>query len=1372
MARVFISYASEDLASAREVHRWLNDAGHEVFLGQDSRDGIVVGEQWRQRLLERLRWADAVVCVVTSASVVSSWCTAEIVMAQARGSRLLPLRAEPDADHPLLADVPHIDLARDPAVACIALVSALRRVDAAGGAGWPDDRSPFPGLRPFESDQHRVFFGRADEIKALTELVRSAVEGTALVVVGPSGCGKSSLVRAGLLPVMAAEPGWRTLPPILPGADPVGALARELAAAARRIGLDWTVEQVERRLDGGGLTALADELLLADPDGPQRRLLVVVDQFEELLTQSPPSQRARFAELLCPASTGPKCPTRVVATLRPEFVDQVLADPELAVLPTRFYPLRPLGREALRLVIEGPARLVGIKVSADLVARLVEDTDSGEALPLLAFTLAQLAEGVHRGGRLSIARYEQLGGVSGALARQADIALVEAVGAGGRDREEVIAGLLRLVTVDEQGAPTRWRVRRDELPAPVVTEWDAFVGRRLLSTDTDNGAVVIGVAHEAFLSAWPPLAQAITANVTALRARRAVEHAATEWDGNGRLPTLLWSGGELAAAVTDTGARICAGSPSPPVRRGPARWLPRRHQVLVTNRVELSTQARDFLHAGIRRDRSRRRRATTVLSVAIIVALVAVGFAFDERRNAERGERIATADRLVGDAEATRSTDLRAALLLGLAAHRLHPTAGTHSSLVNTLAAGPYLGTLTGHTSSVNSVAFAPDGHTLATGSEDSTVILWDLNDPVASRRLGQPLTGHSKPVNSVAFTPDGRTLAIGSEDSTVILWDVTDRTQPRRLGSPLTGHTGAVTAMALAPDGRTLITGSADRTVIRWDLTDLAQPRQLGSPLTGHAGAVSSVTLASDGHTLATGDGDGAVILWDVTDRAQPRQLGPLLNNVADRIVAVTFAPGGRVLATSTVGDTVLWDLTDPAQPHPLGPALPLAQPLVSQASLVLSVAFAPDGRTLATSTHTGATVLWDVTNPAQPRPLGPPLTGHTSEVNAVAFAPDGRTLTTGSADGTVILWDLADPVQPQLLGPPLVGHDDWVWSVAFAPDGRTLATGSIDRTVILWDVTGPARPRRLDPPLTGHSNSVVEVAFNPDGRTLATGSEDGTVILWDVTDPAQPRRLEPPLTDHTGRVNTVAFTHDGRSLATGGSDRTVILWDVTDPAQPHPLGPPLTGHTGSVVSVVFSPDGRSVVTGSVDATAIRWDVSDPTRPRQLRPPLTGHTGRVNSVAFSSDGRTVATSSDDNTVILWDVTDPAQHRRFGPPLPSNTTGVTSVAFSPDGRTLAAGSSKGTVILWDVTDPAHPRRLPWSLASQTLAVLSVAFSPDGRTLATGNFDSTATLWDITSFNQLLDHAVERACAITRGGLDRAEWDRYLPRLPYQDSCPG
>jgi hypothetical protein len=356
MARVFISYASEDIVLAREVRRWLGDR-HEVFLAQGLREGIAAGERWRSRLHERLRWADAVVCLVTSSYVASPWCAAEVGAALSQGSRLVPVLAEARVVHPPLSHLQHLDLTRDRVAVRAGLAEALRLVDAAGGWGWPDDWSPFPGLRPFAVGQHRVFFGREGETEELAELLQSPLEqAKALLVVGPSGCGKSSLVRAGLVHMMAQKPGWWTLPPILPGADPMASLARELATAARQLGVDWTVAQVRQRLDAAGLTEVTNELLLAAP-GQRRRLLIVVDQFEELLTQTDATQRARFAALLRPALSGP---VQLVATLRPEFLTQLLVDTELSLLPTRTCTLRPLHREALRRVIEGPAQLAGL----------------------------------------------------------------------------------------------------------------------------------------------------------------------------------------------------------------------------------------------------------------------------------------------------------------------------------------------------------------------------------------------------------------------------------------------------------------------------------------------------------------------------------------------------------------------------------------------------------------------------------------------------------------------------------------------------------------------------------------------------------------------------------------------------------------------------------------------------------------------------------------------------------------------------------------------------------------------------------------------------------------------------------------------------
>jgi len=1134
VARVFVSHAREDLAVASKVYRWLIEAGHEVFLARDLRDGITVGEQWEQRLHDELQRADAVVCLVTSAYLGSVWCAAEIATARARGSRLLPVKAEPGVTHPLLTTVQHTDLTQDPAAARPALVEALRLVDLV----WPEDCSPFPGLRSFETDQHRVFFGRTEETKELATLVRSPAEharGAALLVVGPSGGGKSSLVRAGLVPVIASEPGWWTLPPIVPGADPVAALARELAVAAREAGLNLTVRRVRQRLDNGRLTELADELLLAARDGPRRRLLIVIDQFEELLTQAAPSERARFAELLRPALTGP---VQVVATLSPEFLDQMLADPDLATLPTNTYTLRPLRHEALRAVIEKPAGLAGIDVDEGLVDRLVEDTDTGEALPLLAFTLAQLAEGVARGGRLATTRYDQLGGVQGALTHQANAALADAVAVGGRSRKQVVTGLLRLVTVDEHGRPTRCRVNRDELPDPVVAELDTFVARRLLSTDTDNGIVVIGVAHEAFLCAWPPLADAVTASASALRARRAVEHAARDWHDSERPPSRLWSGSQLTTAVTDTGARIGTGTAptdAAPQRRPPP-WWPRRHHTVVTDRVDLSDQARQFLHTSMRRDRSQRRRNTTILSVLLVLALVAVVVAVEQQGAAQEQQRIAVARQLVAQAEAIRDTDPRTALRLGIAAHHIQPGGETRAGLVNTLSTTRYAGALTDPTSSVT---FTPDGTTLATGDIDGAVVLRDVTEPAQPRMLGPPLTGHDGSVVAMAFTPDGTTLATASTDGTVILWNLTDPAQPRPLGAPLSGHISPVNSVAFTPNGTILATASTDSTVILWDVTDPAQPRMLGSPLTDHTSSVLVVTFSPDGTILATADANGTITLRDITDPAQPTILDALPTEGTGSVSSVTFTPEGTTLAATadTNGTVTLRDITDPALPNRLG-TLP-----TEGTDSVSSLAFTPDGTTLATADANDTVTLWDMRDPAKPRQLGLPLAGHTGQVNSAAFTSDGATLATASVDKTVILWNTTNPAQPRRINLLPTDHINWAPSTELSQNGTTVTAEIRNDTVILTDTDQPSRSWS---PLTGRINTVESTTFDPTGTILATGSRDGTTILWDITNRTQARRLSPLPTADTSPVTSVAFAPDGTALKITSSDDKVTLWNL----------------------------------------------------------------------------------------------------------------------------------------------------------------------------------------------------------------------------------
>jgi hypothetical protein len=256
------------------------------------------------------------------------------------------------------------------------------------------------------------------------------------------------------------------------------------------------------------------------------------------------------------------------------------------------------------------------------------------------------------------------------------------------------------------------------------------------------------------------------------------------------------------------------------------------------------------------------RSGVSALAMLLIAAVVAAVVAMGQRNQAIAAQHTAIARGMMAQAEGMRDRDPRGALQFGIAANQLDPSPVTQASLMQTLASSRYRHTLAA--SSVHSMAFSLDGHTLTTDGSDDTVILWDLSDHTHPRELGQTPTRHTTVVQRVAFSPDGHTLVTNGSDDTAILWDLSDRTHPRRLGQPLTSGTSSVQAVAFSPDGHTFAT-SADETVILWDLSDRTQPRQLGQPLTGNTDLVYSVAFSPDGHTLATASVFGTVILWDL---------------------------------------------------------------------------------------------------------------------------------------------------------------------------------------------------------------------------------------------------------------------------------------------------------------------------------------------------------------------------------------------------------------------------------------------------------------------------------------------------------------------------
>ncbi|SDO10117.1 TIR domain-containing protein [Lentzea jiangxiensis] len=1169
MARVFISHATQDVAIAAQIRDWL-DPDHDTFLEVHPDDGIQVGEAWRERLHHELRRADAVVCLVSGASVVSSWCTAEVAIADALGCLLLPVQAE-DVIHPLIRHLNHIPHA----TAREHLEKALRQFDA-GGRKLAKDQEPFPGLDAFSTALSAVFFGRDQETRALAREVRRGPG--LLAVVGPSGCGKSSLVKAGLLAQLADDPRWLVMPPWLPGNDPLDALARSVRKTAERVGLRWSLRETRDRLVLDGLRGVAHELVDED-----RRLLITIDQAEELFTRAGEKDRQFLASLLKDALADN---VRVIATLRSEFLDDLRTLPELGGVHLGSYVLAPLTREVLNVVITGPARVAGLKVHPELVARLVEDTASGEALPLLAFTLQHLAMGVPRGGTLSSERYEHLGGVHGALARHADDVLDGAVSETGLGREELLSRLASLATLDHTGRPTRKRVSLAQLDPGAREALEVFVRHRLLTASGDKQGRWIGVAHEALFTEWRPLRTAIDERQIGLRAAQSVELDASQWNEGECADHLLLNEDTFAAIAP----LVAEDDLSPDARR-----------FLTASRTRIVA-----LQEQRRRDR---RRTTSWLAVFLVAAVGAAGLAAVQWSVASDERDTATARALIAQAQVARNSSPQLALRLGLAAHRLVPSSDTNTELVNTLLTTRYGGSF-GET--VSAVAFGPAGHTAVVGSTDGTASLWDLTDE--PRQLATE-SGTSAAVTSVALSLD--VAAVGSSDGSVLVWDrrTTSRRQRLPSGQP-------VTSMAIDQAGTLLAIGRSDGTTALWRLGP--RPAQLGEPFQRQGAGVSSVAFS--GTKLATGSHDGTVVVWDIGSPERPVAGEPLNDNVRKAVTSVAFNDTGTLLATGgSDGATTLWTPADRTYTR-----------LTGHSGLVSSVAFSPTSSVLAAGSHDATTVLWDISAPDRPRQAGDPLVGQRGAVSSLAFSPDGLRLVTGSTRGPAVVWEMAD--RPRRIGAPLTGHGMLVKSVAFE-DGTTLVTTGADNRQIRWDVGLPQQPRKIG---EGTGSSRLHSLASHGGMDATAGS-DNTIVLWDV---AAGKPIGKPLAGLRNSVSAAAFSSDGKVFAAGSTDGTTILWNISDPGHPLPIGQPL-GQNKQVTALAFAPDGTKLVAGTSTGGTLVWDVTDPNQPRQVGRQLDGHRLAVNSAAFAPSGTVLATAGSDGTTVLWDMAllDNAVHR-------------------------------------------------------------------------------------------------------------------------------
>ncbi|MGH3623192.1 MAG: hypothetical protein ACRDQ5_15575 [Sciscionella sp.] len=764
----------------------------------------------------------------------------------------------------------------------------------------------------------------------------------------------SSLWRGGLLPALAAGtllvPGSRTWPQVVltPTADPVSELAKHVATLARIAPQEVRAEMVG---DPEGFATSIRGALKSWAGGGDiggARLVLVVDQFEETFLRCTEEQhRQTFIRALCSAAgaisgggaPSGEPPALVIVGVRGDFYDRCAAYPQLLpALQDGQIVLGPMRTSELRDAIERPARAAGLTLEPGLVETLLAElgTDNGTDHPASRSTdpgaLPLLSHALH------VTWENRTGNV---LTVDGYYATGGILGAIATTAETLFQAL------DSAGrhAARRLLLRLIQIGDGVADTRLCAERKTLIAASPDPQAAA--AVLDTFARARLITADEDTAEITHDALLRAWPRLRSWIDADR-------AGLYLHQQLTDAAQKWNRdGRPTAALYGGTILAITRDWSQDRDHRDDLGKLERDFLAASMalqtqqKQTTQRRRRylLTSLIVMLVLSSLTGAGLFFTQN----------------------------------------HSTPPDH----------PPQTILASQNGRIGAVAFSPDGHTLATGSNNGTIELWKVTEATHPTLLGRIMLNNSN-VGDLAFSPDGHTLAIPS-GGTTFLRQVKDRVPATPLGTLRTGDNSTVRSVVFSPDGRTLATGSSDGFLRLWDVAKPDSP--ISRELVERNDTVKFLTFSPNGQTLAIGTNDGSTQLWYIGDpEQQPTSLGALRTGDNGTVRSVALSPDGLVLATgSRDGFLRLWTTAKPKHSK-------LYEQRVGRPGTVTPLAFSPDGRMLAIGGGNGTTRLWNVVEPAHPKTLDQTLTGHTGAVNSVAFSPDGRMLAIGGSNGTLL--------------------------------------------------------------------------------------------------------------------------------------------------------------------------------------------------------------------------------------------------------------------------------------------------------------------------------------------------------------------------------
>ena len=617
---------------------------------------------------------------------------------------------------------------------------------------------------------------------------------------------------------------------------------------------------------------------------------------------------------------------------------------------------------------------------------------------------------------------------------------------------------------------------------------------------------------------------------------------------------------------------------------------------------------------------------------------------------------------------------------------------------------------------------------------------------------LRDPDSGHAI---TVKFSPDGRTLAAGTREGRVNLWDAAN---VRFLGGAK-GHRASITALTFNSDGRSLASGSEDGTVVIWNAQMFSKRMSVNT----EAGRVFDVAFDKDGENLRTVS-ERASILWRISDGTTIARIS--INEPLHRRNTVHISPDGSLIGVSAdwLG---LWDAYTDKPVATLKPAAGRFIQAYGFSSKERALTTLDNKGTLVKwNTDTGqkigteveiqlgdefvntAVIAADATllavygkelrliDPASKMSKSLPISA-SGLGECLAIADDGGRLAWCGGDGTVELWDSA----ARSMRTAFTSADlNVVGSVAFNQDGTLLASGDTEGRVIVWDTDG--RERVV---LKSAGMVVSSVAFNGND-TVVAGIRHGPLTVWNLARPENPIRLP----DAGGVIGTQVASSSGSSTFASATSKTITLWDTKSW---NPVGQ--MQNEATVRGLAFSRDGTVIAAANgADAGSVSlWDAAT----RTLIATLKAHRGEVMGIAFSADGTRLASAGRDGSIVVWDVRTKTQLSRF-----DALDEIYSIAFSPDGKLLAHGGDNGRLVIRDVDSFQQIV----AIREHRGTVSDLAISPDGRSLASTD-DRSIIVWhdfDVASWKK-------RACRSAGRNLTKGEWNMFVGEGDSRVLCP-